>query len=248
MHRIAVYTAVFGGYEGAIPQPAQEGVDYIRFTDEPVGARGWEERIVERRLGDPVREARRYKVLAHEFLPGYDVSVWMDANYLVIGDIRSLAAERLSNAPMAVFDHAATRSDPRRCVFDEYESIMEMGHAAGRLKDDPDLMRAQIERYRAEGYPDHNGLTFTAVLLRRHNDPAVVRTMERWWSEIERGSRRDQLSIDYAAWREGLELERIGEDLRSCPWFEMIAHHRRSYALPLLRRRIRATLGIRKRR
>jgi len=248
MDRIAVYTAVFGGYEGAIPQPAQKGVDYIRFTDAPVRARGWDERPVERRLEDPVREARMYKVLAHEFLPGYDVSVWIDANYLVTGDVRALVEEKLAETPMAVFDHAATRTDPRGCVYDEYGSIMDMGRATGRFKDDPDRMTEQIERYRAEGYPAGKGLVFTAVLLRKHNDPAVVRAMNRWWSEIKRGSRRDQLSINYAAWKEGLPLERIGEDLRSSPWFEMIAHHRSSYALPLMRHRLRRILGMRKRR
>lgn len=248
MERIAVYTAVFGGYEGSIRQPAQPGVDYIRFSDRPVRARTWQTRVVERGLEDPVREARRCKVLAHEYLPDYDTSIWIDANYLVTGDVPALVAERLAGADVAVFDHAATLSDPRDCVYEEYASMMESGARTGRFKDDPQLMTRQIERYRGEGYPPHNGLVFDAVLLRRHNEPGVVRTMERWWCEIESGSRRDQLSFDYSAWKEGLAFERIAEDLRSCRWFQMIAHHRRSYALPLLRYRLRRMLGVTKRR
>ncbi|MBN1884789.1 MAG: DUF616 domain-containing protein [Candidatus Krumholzibacteriota bacterium] len=244
MDRIAVYTAVFGGYEGLVRQPRIEGVDFLCFADRPIRAHGWEVRVVEFEEADPVRAARKRKILAHRYLSGYTTSIWMDGNYLVAGDIRGLAERALARADMAVFSHARTRSDPRDCVYDEYEAMMRMGRETGRWKDDPDVMTAQIERYRREGYPERHGLIFSAVLLRRHGRPDVVRTMERWWEELSRGSRRDQLSFDYAAWKEGLAVETIDGDLRNNPWFHMLAHHRRSYAASLLRYRLRRLLGI----
>ena len=41
------------------------------------------------------------------------------------------------------------------------------------------------------------------MILRRHTD-AIRRLNEAWWNEIVRGSRRDQLSFNYVAWKLGL--------------------------------------------
>lgn len=43
--------------------------------------------------------------------------------------------------------------------------------------DDPEIMKAQIERYKSENYPKNNGLIFSAVLIRRHHDPEVIKIM-----------------------------------------------------------------------
>jgi hypothetical protein len=248
MSGIVVYTAVFGGYEGLIPQPRFDGVDYICFSDAPVRSRGWEMRVVEPEQDDPTRNARKYKLLPHEYLPDYGTSVWIDANYLIVGDIRKLVDSKLAEANMAVFDHAQTLSDPRDCIYQEYQSMLDMGKRTGDYKDDPDIMSRQMERYRQEGYPTGNGLIFTAALLRRHNEPDVIRTMERWWREISHGSRRDQLSLNYSVWREDLSYSVIEGDLRNNEWFYMLAHHRKSYTSSLVRYRLRKLFGIVKHR
>jgi hypothetical protein len=248
MSRIVVYTAVFGGYEGLIPQPRSGGVDYICFTDTPVRSKSWEVRVVEPDLVDPTRNARKYKLLPHQFLPDYGISLWIDANYLLVGDIGKLVDSKLSDVNMAVFDHAQTLSDPRDSVYEEYQSIIDMGKKIGSYKDDPEVMTRQIERYRREGFPSDNGLIFTAALLRRHNERDVVRAMERWWHEISIGSKRDQLSFNYAAWKEGLNYSIIDGDLRNNEWLYMLAHHRKSYTVSHIRYRLRKLLGIVKHR
>ncbi|MCK4349583.1 MAG: DUF616 domain-containing protein [Candidatus Krumholzibacteria bacterium] len=248
MDKIAVYTAVFGGYEGLVPQPRIDGIEYICFTDMPVRSRCWEVRVVEPEHADATRNAREYKMLPHKYLADFETSVWMDANYLIVGDVSPLVHDRLADAEMAVFDHQQTRSDPRDCVYDEYKAMVEMGNRSGVYKDDPDAMNRQIECYREEGYPRHNGLIFSAVLLRRHNEPAVVRMMERWWDEISKGSRRDQLSFNYAAWKENFPYATIEGDLRNNPWFYMLGHHRNSYTAALFRYRLRKLFGIAKHR
>src|SRR5690606_18204851 len=39
--------------------------------------------------------------------------------------------------------------------------------------------------------------------------------MTRWWSEIDRGSRRDQLSLNYALWQYRQDWVRLFDELRS---------------------------------
>ena len=47
------------------------------------------------------------------------------------------------------------------------------------------------------------GLVEAPVILRRHT--AAIRALnEAWWAELVRGSRRDQLSFNYVAWKLGL--------------------------------------------
>jgi hypothetical protein len=46
------------------------------------------------------------------------------------------------------------------------------------------------------------------VILRRHT-PAVAAFNEAWWAEIQAGSRRDQVSFTYVAWKLGLRYATI---------------------------------------
>lgn len=246
--RIVVYTSIFGGYEALIPQPRFPNVDYVCFSDRPMKPRGWRVEVVEPRFDSPARSSRYYKILPHRTLGDYDVSVYMDGNYLIVGDIEELVRTQLAERDMAVFDHAQTRSDPRGCIYQEYEAIVSLGRGTGKYKDDPDVMARQIARYREAGYPENNGLVFAAVLLRRHNDPVVIRTMDTWWDEFSNFSRRDQLSLPYACWKEGLDYQVIDGDLRSNPYFYMLSHHNTSYTAALWRYRLRKLFGYVKHR
>lgn len=64
----------------------------------------------------------------------------------------------------------------------------------GDWEDDSGIMSAQVERYREEGYPTHNGLMESAVLVRELKDGRVVRLIEAWWQEVLHERRRDQLN------------------------------------------------------
>ena len=52
-------------------------------------------------------------------------------------------------------------------------------------------------------------------MLRRHNEKDVIDTMEMWWEEIKYGSRRDQLSFNYCAWKSNLNFVYLKGDIRN---------------------------------
>lgn len=243
--RIVVYTSIFGEYDGLLAQKKLQGVDYVCFTDHPRRASPWSVRIVEPKFSDPVRCAKEYKVLPHRFFHDYEYSVWIDGNYLAEGEIPTLIESVLRDDNMAMFNHNTTVDDTRNCLYEEYESIMQIGKVSGRFKDDPEIMREQIERYRAEGYPPNNGLISGGVLIRRHHSPDVIRCMEHWWREICAGSRRDQLSFNYVAWKEHFSFNFIEGNIRDNRWFFQIGIHRRDYRWKLIRYRLRKILGLR---
>ncbi len=241
---IAVYTAIFGGKDALLPQKRIPGVDFICFADKRMRASPWDVRVVPSKNADPNRCAKEFKILPHRFLKEYDVSIWIDGNFLVVGDVINLAENVLAENSMAAFDHNETGFDARNCIYKEYESIMAMMAGREALKDDPKKMRCQVERYRKEGYPEEYGLISGGVLVRRHKDSSLIRVMERWWNEIETGSRRDQLSFNYAAWIEQFSYGLIKGDIRRNRWFYMIGIHRKNYRMKILRYRLRRLFGL----
>ncbi len=168
-------------------------MDYICFTDHPFRSKTWKVVHVEPEFEDTPRNNRRFKILPHLFLQDYEYSVFMDGNYLAKIDITDFVLSGLKEHKMMIHDHNQC-SDARDCVYEEYESLLKLVEEKVFFKDDPEIMKAQIERYKSENYPKNNGLIFSAVLIRRHHDPEVIKIMEKWWLELEKGSKRDQLS------------------------------------------------------
>jgi hypothetical protein len=225
MKKVAIYTSIMGGYEGLLPQRPQEGVDFICFSDTPLRARPWKTILINPPALDPTRQNRYYKLLPHLHLPDYAASIYIDGNMMVKGNVVDWAWELLEQKPMWAFDHQQSGANGRDCLYEEHLALLRMWEQ-GFQKDDPASMNAQIARYRAEGYPEHNGLTFNSVLLRNHHDPLVEQTMNLWWEQVRTGSRRDQLSFNYAAWKTGLEFGIIPGDVRRHTHFHMIGIHR----------------------
>jgi hypothetical protein len=61
------------------------------------------------------------------------------------------------------------------------------------------------------GYPKGKGLSETSAVLRK-NTAKIVSFNEAWWSEISRGSRRDQLSFDFLVWKLGIKRRHFSVD------------------------------------
>ena len=105
----------------------------------------------------------------------YDYSLWIDGNIKVKGDINEL----LSHLDDCNLDLRPPTKwlDPRGCIYDEASTILHFGELNMKrnlekiacYKDNPNLIRRQMERYLSEGYPRNNGLVVQMEVLRRHN-------------------------------------------------------------------------------
>ena len=245
MAKLAIYTAIFGGYDGLIPQTKNKNIDFICFTDQPLKSRSWRVVQVEPLFQDDLsRSSRLYKIKPHLWLPEYEKSIYVDGNFIVRGNVVKLADELLAQKPMWAFDHACSKGDQRACIYEEHRAIVKMYQETGNLKDKLEVMAAQVERYRQEGFPEGAGLINGGVLIRAHHHPDVIHTMNIWWEEVVSGSKRDQLSFNYAAWKTGLSVGYLRENIRRNPWFFMMGTHRKDYSAKLIRYRLKRLVGL----
>ena len=221
--KIAVYTSIFGKYDILHENQFQmDGVDYLCFTDENLQSNTWNIIKSTSIYNDSNRNAKKYKILPHRYLKDYDYSIWIDGNILVISDIRDLVKKN----KYQVFDHNKTVLDPRDCIYQEYNAIIQLGQQSGNYKDNPQIMYKQVNRYLKEGYPPNNGLATNPILLRKHNDLNIIKTMEDWWVEIKHGSRRDQLSFNYVAWKNNFKFSYLEGDSRKNEYFLQTGKHK----------------------
>jgi hypothetical protein len=209
--RPIVYSAIAGDYD--VPAAtAAPGV--VLFSDKPIDGR--QTRPFDDVRGDPVRTAKKPKVLPHIYLAG-EWSIWVDGNIRLLADPRDLVAEvEASGRLIGAFRH------PLRTNL--YDEALRCISAA---KDDAELIMAQIGRYRSQGYPPDGGLAECNVLVRKHGHSDVAAAMRCWWNEIEAGSRRDQISFNYALWRTGIGYHELAGgtlDVRTDPRFLYVPH------------------------
>ncbi|WP_067146048.1 glycosyltransferase domain-containing protein [Pseudotamlana agarivorans] len=245
--RIVVYTAIFGSYSGLIAQPKIENVDYICYTDQNLVAKNWEIIKVKPPIeNDNTRSNRYYKILPHKHLSNeYDISIYIDSNIWILQDINTLVREKLENAKMACFDHNQTTRDRRNCIYEEYLGILDFATRNDYQKDDPAVMKQQMDRFKKEGYPENNGLITAPILIRKHFDPEIINLMEAWWHIVLNESKRDQLSFNYVAWKHNFtSFSLIDGDVREGnPWFYTI-RHRDSYAFKIFKLKLKRFLRI----
>ena len=223
--KIVIYTAIFG-MKDVLPKQSfhPKNAHFVCFTDaRPRNSYGWEIRLEKPISLDPVRAAKIYKILPHQYFPDYEYSVWIDGNIVIRGDVWRLVEQYLQNANFAAYNHMGGE-DKRDCIYEEARELlraMDHGRYAGL---NADQIRRQVRKYEAEGYPAHNGLITSMILLRKHNKEDVKNTMKDWWNEIEHGSRRDQLSFNYVAWKNNFTFNYIPGDSRKNAFFRQKSH------------------------
>lgn len=196
MNNVCIYTCITGNYD-KLQEPLvyNKDIDYICFTDDMhIKSRYWNilSMPVELRYLPIIKQQRILKICPHKYLPEYQTSVWIDGNMKICKSIDQFIAEYdLAKCPLYVRIHPA-----RNCIYKEAKAVIEHGKA------DPAVVKQQIDKYHKEGYPENLGLAETGVLLRAHNDIRCKMLCNTWAEEVLIYSQRDQLSFNYACWKQ----------------------------------------------
>jgi hypothetical protein len=168
---------------------------------------------------DPTRNAREVKILSHLFIND-EWSLWTDGTIELKKSPGEILEKYKDRGDIITFKHRF-----RNCTYDEGTAVL-----AGHRDRNVAIVNEQMEYYHKEGYPEQNGQFETGVLL-RHHTPEVKRFNEFWWSQICRFSKRDQLSVNYTAWKLGTKVGLFNGDLDNSEDFVIHPHQPNSSLL-----------------
>lgn len=205
------------------PVARTPGVEYVLFSDRrPRFVAGWDWRPLPPEIAalGPARANRYCKFFPERLFPEAGLSLYLDANLLITGDLSPFFAEfRASGAAIGLFPHTE-RSD----IATEFAFCRQVGKIGPA---DQALGEAQLAAYAAEGLPPDHGLTENAIILRRHGAPGLAAAMDLWWRQLAAYTGRDQLSLPYVLWRTGLATHRWDWSYWSeNPYFHRYIHRR----------------------
>ena len=233
-----IYTAIYGGYDTLREQMAQTiPTDFICFTDSPdvSPAKPWS--VVsnhDRPNLHPRMRAKYFKILSHIVFPDgavdrslvpsdfpartYDYLIWIDGSIqLVRPDFVEMIVSHMPEGGWTMLKHPQ-----RDCIYDEAaESLRYYPNKYGHLP-----IIEQVESYRAEGYPEHNGLMACTVIGRTSKDRSLDRVNDMWWHENLRWSYQDQLSLPYVLWKLNMTYAPIDLVLGQNEYFRWISRER----------------------
>jgi hypothetical protein len=131
----------------------------------------------------------------------HGATLWLDSDLELRADPLALQAMLPADRDMLAFRHPTSR-----CLEDEAAAIARRG-----MVKDAHWCSQQLRRYRSE-WPREEQREQTAggLLLRRHRDAAVDMFDKIWWAEYYvnlDAHERDQISIDYAIHKSGLQVQ-----------------------------------------
>lgn len=217
--KYALVTALYGASDQLmLPLSIRNDFDYFCFSDEARDTFGlW--KIVKSPYfhSDPTRMARYVKTHLNSLFPDYDAIIWCDANIR----FESFIYDQFDKFCLGESDASFIKHIHRDCFYKEAEACIELN------KDNSEVIRSQISRYREIGVKENQGMYETGLHFIKPNKNKVMEFYNFWWKEIVIGSKRDQLSILPAINHSKLNVDLLlneGLCVRTCDETELIPH------------------------
>ncbi len=223
--RVAVYTCIIGNYD-SLKEPMYINnacCDFYAITDFPIPKKSkWKRMDIDSILGTegltPNMKNRYVKLHPHELFGDYDYSVYVDGSVTVVADMMPMIGRMINKNAWIGLHLMTTGVD---CIYEEAKSVI------GEKKAPAALVKKQIDAYRKDNYPAHNGLYNNTVIIRKHNQTMCIKVMKDWWEQLLTYTQRDQLSLCYVLWKNGIskaDIFVIGSDFYRNPRFYWEPH------------------------
>ena len=231
-----VYTCITGGYDSLIdPTFITNDFDYICFTDNlELKSDVWDIKPLPKETDElsQIKKQRYVKINPHKLLGDYELSIWVDGNVELKGDLNDFISKKIKDDDII----CVPKHPQRNCIYEEERAVVAM------KKDVKENTQPQIERYKKEGFPKKYGLLQSNILIRRHNNPDCIKLMEDWFEEVKNGSHRDQLSFNYVTWKnENVKVTYLDKYIYKSEWFHWRSGHKKSKPIvktnPIINRR-----------
>lgn len=200
--RIAVYTCLFGKYDKIYePVIKPNNIDYYILTDNDIPENSLWKKIdftfLDKYNYSNIEKNRYVKMNPHLFFENYEYSIYVDANIKIIGDFTELI-NRMGNQFIGFHLH-----QNQFCIYDQIKSCIISN------KDNKKSLIIHRKHLLENHMPKQNGMVEANVIVRRHNNKKCIKLMADWWNEFINYSNRDQISLHYVLWKNGIEIKDI---------------------------------------
>jgi len=193
-----IYTVLLGKYDNIPPVYKEKGYDYFLFTDinvSDINNINWTIIPIEddiKKLNISIyKKQRYYKTHPHLYFKNYDISIYIDTNIEIKGNLDEFLLKILApNISIYPLEHP-----DRNSIYNELDAVVV---ALKDSKANVDIVR---NRYNQLNYKYDNGLSENCLIVRKHNDFNCINFMKQWYYEIKHFSHRDQLSFCYVLWK-----------------------------------------------
>ena len=198
--RIVVYSCLIGNYDNVSTFKRQRGYDYILFTDQKIVNTNWTvrpipEEVLKLNVSD-VKKQRYVKIHPHKFFRNYDLSLYIDANYIIKGDLDDFIINTMNSIDNIYITHLQFGIDLSHAI-----------HTAKKNKlDNSTLLDIIRKRYNELNIILKKGIVNAGLILRKHHNPECIKLMEKWWEEVEKYSHVDNLGFNYASYMLGVKF------------------------------------------
>lgn len=219
--KFCVYTCVTGGYDTLQPVHCHpSNVDYIAYTDNTnIESKGWFVKplpeMVEKIAGDLDRN--RYLKMHPSIVGDYDYAIYVDGVVEIFSDVTNMI--NVLHPEYGVAIHMHPNKD---CTYNEVEWCKQ------NHRGNAENMDRMIKEYGSEGLPVHYGLLECSVILSNLHNEKGIKILDEWWNEhIKWGTGRDQMTLPYVLWKNGIivaEIGTLGNDVKANPKFRFHAH------------------------
>ncbi|ERI04560.1 glycosyltransferase domain-containing protein [Atopobium sp. oral taxon 810] len=204
--KVVVYSCITGGYDVPLePLMDVPQLDYVMFLSgsEVPHSTKWDIRPIPseiQRLANNSLINRYIKFHPHElFGDSYDASIYIDGNIQVISDLSYYADMIHPQAGIALHYHRT-----RNSIADEMIACNALGK--GSLP----KMQAQVNNYKAQGFPLDYGLLECNIIAVDLHSTLSKKLIAEWWDEHCRfDSGRDQLALPYVLWKNNIPIEYV---------------------------------------
>lgn len=221
-NKIVVYTCITGAYDNLLePYIKCDNIDFILYTDnENLTSENWIIKKIPKEISKKYTNIyinRYFKMHPHEFFKEYDFAIYIDGNVKVMSDLTDLIYSINSKTGISMHRHQF-----RNCIYNEIEACKL------KKKGNYKKMKNQIEHYREEGFPKEFGMLEATIIVSDMNNNTAKKILGEWWDEfISTESMRDQISLHYIIWKNGLNINDfgiLGFNLYKNPKFRVFIH------------------------
>ena len=196
--KVIVYSCLIGDYDNVTSFNKQKGYDYILFTDQKINNTNWTifpipDSVLNLKVSK-IKKQRYMKIMPHKFFKNYDLSLYIDANYEIKGDLDDYLINTLNPLDHIYIPHLQFGKGIRQALDKAIEKKL----------DDVSLLNKVKKRYDSKHFLDKTGIVNAGLMIRYHNTEDCIRLMEKWWREVRDYSHVDGFAFDYAGYETGV--------------------------------------------